>query len=99
VIADFKAKQQQGGIQNLLQNGPTSDANAKPIGTADINNNQLGTLKPLGTTPALTPEASASNARTAQALLKSTDYSAIKPHINDALKTGGAQAQAEVQPP
>ena len=96
VIADFKAKQQQGGIQNLLQNGPTADANAKPIGTADINTNQLGNLKPLGTAPALTPEASASNTRTAQALLKSTDYSGIKPHINDALKTGGAKAQAEV---
>ena len=97
MIADFKAKQQQGGGRNLLQNGPTQNANAKPIGTADINNNQLGNLKPLGTAPTLTPEASASNIRTAQALLKSTDHSAIKPHINDALKTGGAQAQAEVR--
>jgi len=79
-----------------LQNGPTSGTSAKPIGTAGLNTNQLGNPKPLKTTPALTPEASASNTRTAQALLKSTDYSTITPHINDALKTGGAQAQAEV---
>jgi len=97
VIADFKAKQQQGGVQNLLQNGPTQNANAKPIGTADINTNQLGHLKPLGTPPALTPEASASNARLAAASAKTTDHSLLKRDVTDALKTGGAQAQAEVQ--
>jgi len=97
VIADFKAKQQQGGVQNLLQNGTTSDATAKPIGTADINTNQLGHLKPLGTTPALTPEASASNARLAAASAKTTDHSLLKRDVTDALKTGGVQAQAEVQ--
>ena len=81
VIADFKAKQQQGGIQNLLQNGPTQNANAKPFGTA----------------PALTPEASASNARLAAASAKTTDHSLLKRDVTDALKTGGAQARAEVQ--
>ena len=81
VIADFKAKQQQGGIQNLLQNGPTQNANAKPLGTA----------------PALTPEASASNARLAAASAKTTDHSLLKRDVTDALKTGGAQAQAEVR--
>jgi len=47
--------------------------------------------------PTLSAEASASNTRTAQALVKTTDHSAIKPHIQDALKTGGAKAQLEVQ--
>jgi len=97
VIADFKAKQQQGGGRNLLQNGPTQNANAKPIGTADINTNQLGTLKPFGTAPALTPEASASNARLAAASAKTSDHSLLKRDVTDALKTGGAQAQAEVR--
>jgi len=97
VIADFKAKQQQGGVQNLLQNGPTSDANAKPIGTADINNDQVGNLKTLKTAPALSPEASASNARLAAASAKTSDHSLLKRDVTDALKTGGAQAQAEVR--
>jgi hypothetical protein len=42
-------------------------------------------------------EASASNARTAEALSKTTDFSAIIPHLETALKTGGAQGNAEVQ--
>ena len=70
----------KGGNQNYLQRGPSSDANAKPLGTA----------------PALTPEADASNARLAAASVKTTNHTALKRDVTDALKTGGNQAQAEV---
>jgi len=64
---------------------------------ADFKGNQSDTLKPLKTAPALTPEASASNARLAAASAKTSDHSLLKRDVTDALKTGGAQAQAEVR--
>jgi len=81
VMADAKAGRQKALTQNMQQQGLPSASGAKPL---------------VDKTPQLSAESDASNARLAAASAKTSDHTALRRDVKDALKTGGAQAQTEV---